>query len=72
MRSVSEGPFVLENSAGAAVELRAWVLAFFVHQMGQIPWERLLENQVGRPSDLLDEESRHQEKIWVEMLLQGF
>lgn len=48
------------------------MLAFFVHQMGQIPWERLLENQVGRPSDLLDEESRHQEKIWVEMLLQGF
>lgn len=48
------------------------MLAFFVHQMGQVPWERLLENQVGRPSDLLGEESWLQEKIWVEMLLQGF
>ena len=72
MRSVSEGPFVLENSAGAAVELQDWVLAFFVHQMAQVAWERLLENQVGRPSDLLGEESWLQEKIWVEMLLQEF
>lgn len=72
MSSVPEGPFVLENSADAAVELQAGVLAPFGHQKGQVVWERLLENQVGRSSDLLGEESWLQEKIWAEMLLQEF
>lgn len=72
MSSVPEGPFVLENSADAAVELQAGVLASFVHWRGQVVWERLLENRVGRSSDLLDGESWLQEKIWVEMLLQEF
>lgn len=72
MSSVSEGPFVLENSADAAVELQAGVLASFVHRKGQVVWERLLENRVGRPSDLLGEERWLQEKIWAEMLLQEF
>lgn len=34
--SVPEGPFVLENSADAAVELQAGVLASFVHRKGQV------------------------------------
>ena len=69
MSSVPEGPFVLENSADAAVELQAGVLASFVHQKGLVVWEGL---RVGRPSDLLGEESCLQETIWVEMLLQEF
>lgn len=57
MSSVPEGLFVLENSADAAVELQAGVLASFVHRKEQVVWERLLENRVGTPSDLLGEES---------------